>query len=456
MLPSKCKELVRYDDALGREFKAAGQRYDIFNGAKQTLDDALAEATKDASWNTGTIADLRTTAYLINKVCEATSHTIAGLTPEGAVVGTAAEAAGMAKDVLETWVKRIDKAKGVGKTFAEAYVQPGKVVEKQSLFSETMDFATKEEVVRYVQAIAKQAGLAHVAPLARNVAELWKARQAIMEAVAVGRLNDQQRAAEVTAREQVVALKSNIQTYQLQMRVALDTMAPLQTVHDAVQATVRASCSSRPCDEAEKRALERRAGKRDEAKALWTRADELRKNGPDLKANKKAQQSVRDQAATLEKEAGEKLDELAKRIADLIQERNAALDELARGLFCSRCRRTATEIEHAEHVAFQTHLGNVHGAAVAASPEEIAERAAQYDDKIAEAKRQLDAATQGYHRRHQDLRIQFAALEKEQAKLFAAWSAAVKDLEDAARHIQATGEAAYLLDHQKAELCRKA
>jgi hypothetical protein len=306
IMPSKCKELVRYDDALGRDFKAAGQRYDAFNGGKQLLDDALAEASKDAYWNTGNVATLRTAAYVINRVCEATSHTIAGLTPEGAVVGTAAEAAGVAKEILERWIQRIALAKAAGQKGAEAYVQPGKVRENQSRVSATIDFATSDEVVKVVQALAKKAGLEHLAPLSRNVAELWKARQSIMDAIAAGQLNDQQVAAELTARQQIDALKSNIREYQLAMRIELDSMAPLQAVHDAVQATVRASCTTKPCDDVEKRALDRRTEKRDEADALWGRANELRKNGPDLKANNQSKQSIRDQNATLEKEAQDK------------------------------------------------------------------------------------------------------------------------------------------------------
>jgi hypothetical protein len=81
----------------------------------------------------------------------------------------------------------------------------------------------------------------------------------------------------------------------------------------------------------------------------------------------------------------ENLDEYAKLAEEadqLGEERDRAIRELKAGRYCSRCRRTATEIEKSEKVPFQVHLGNVKGSPVAASAAEIGRRAKEYDDKI--------------------------------------------------------------------------
>jgi hypothetical protein len=96
------------------------------------------------------------------------------------------------------------------------------------------------------------------------------------------------------------------------------------------------------------------------------------------------------------------LSKLDQKIVDLIKERNRVLDELRRGVYCSKCHRTASEIEAQDHVSFQQHLGDVKGDAVPAPDWVIAEKAKEYDDKLAALKRERDQLVKHGHERHDE------------------------------------------------------
>ncbi len=69
----------------------------------------------------------------------------------------------------------------------------------------------------------------------------------------------------------------------------------------------------------------------------------------------------------------------------LPQEKANALDELRRGLYCSKCHRPKSQIEREEHVSFASHLASVQGAQEPATKEMLDKTAREYDQKIAAA-----------------------------------------------------------------------
>ena len=71
------------------------------------------------------------------------------------------------------------------------------------------------------------------------------------------------------------------------------------------------------------------------------------------------------------------------KIAKLIAEKKQALDELASGMYCNRCYRTASEIERQDKTSFQQHLNDVKGVAVPAPASKIREKAQSYNSQVA-------------------------------------------------------------------------
>ncbi len=210
------------------------------------------------------------------------------------------------------------------------------------------------------------------------------------------------------------------------------------------------------CEGIERTALAAERAKRVEADKLWEEAQQLRKAGPDFRQNDKDfAQAVADWVR-FETKASNKLDELAQKVADLVAEEEEALKELREGRFCSKCHRTATEIEHDEHVSFQDHLGTVQGQEVPATPEEIAAKAAEFDEKIAAAKKELDDGKKDLHDREKDLLKDLAALQDGRNKIFAAYVAKIEELEENGRAILRAANVQYQKDHKKAEDCRHA
>ena len=119
---------------------------------------------------------------------------------------------------------------------------------------------------------------------------------------------------------------------------------------------------------------------------------DMRKSGPDLKPI-----NLREVRADLDfrkAEAGyeSKIAALDKQLRDLKREKELALKELREGYFCSKCKRSKSEIERGSSETFEEHLGRVSGDRIPASPEQIAAKEKEYDDKIATAQRTLAAA----------------------------------------------------------------
>ena len=66
----------------------------------------------------------------------------------------------------------------------------------------------------------------------------------------------------------------------------------------------------------------------------------------------------------------------------LMAEKKKALEELRQGLYCSKCMRTASEIEKQEKVSFQQHLQDKKGVSVPAPASVVRDKAADFDRKI--------------------------------------------------------------------------
>jgi hypothetical protein len=85
---------------------------------------------------------------------------------------------------------------------------------------------------------------------------------------------------------------------------------------------------------------------------------------------------------------------LQQRITMLEEQKATALDELMRGLRCSKCHHTKSEIErtplpNGSLETFEQHIGRVQGVIVKASDAEIAAKAREYDEQIASKKHEL-------------------------------------------------------------------
>lgn len=76
------------------------------------------------------------------------------------------------------------------------------------------------------------------------------------------------------------------------------------------------------------------------------------------------------------------------KIQQLLREKEQALEEMRRGLFCSECRRSKREIERTGE-NFERHLRDVKGQAIA-SPGALADKAAFYDRQIAALQNQIN------------------------------------------------------------------
>jgi len=81
-------------------------------------------------------------------------------------------------------------------------------------------------------------------------------------------------------------------------------------------------------------------------------------------------------------------------IADLRKEKAASLDQLHSGAWHSVCGRTASEILAATGQTLETHLGKAGGRMVPAPPERIAQKAREYDERIAKQTQQCDVAAE--------------------------------------------------------------
>jgi|GEM_PF-2838731 chromosome segregation ATPase len=84
-----------------------------------------------------------------------------------------------------------------------------------------------------------------------------------------------------------------------------------------------------------------------------------------------------------------KIAEIQRKINDLTAEKQRALDELRRGLYCSECKRTRTQIQ-SRNENFQDHIRRVKGEVLSASPEQLMAKAAEYDRKIAALQKEIE------------------------------------------------------------------
>lgn len=109
----------------------------------------------------------------------------------------------------------------------------------------------------------------------------------------------------------------------------------------------------------------------------------------------------------------QRISEIDQKIAELEAQKSRALRELKKGLYCSECKRTASEIERAERVSFEQHLRNVKGDAIPASNEVINRKAREYDQRIEALQREraqlLNQQRQESERQEQARRNQIEA-----------------------------------------------
>jgi hypothetical protein len=135
-----------------------------------------------------------------------------------------------------------------------------------------------------------------------------------------------------------------------------------------------------------------------------------------------------------------RIDKLDNKMAALIAERERALDELRRGRFCSKCHRTASEIWREDHQEFNEHLGKVKGDPVPAPDWVIAEKAKEYDDKIAALSGQRDDAVKEGHSEHDRASRAIAELWKSEREQLDRLDEEGERLEKSAKELAAKAE----------------
>ncbi|MCA1612572.1 MAG: DUF4189 domain-containing protein [Acidobacteria bacterium] len=79
----------------------------------------------------------------------------------------------------------------------------------------------------------------------------------------------------------------------------------------------------------------------------------------------------------------------ADKIVKLYEEKKKSIEDMRNGRYCSKCTRTATEIEKVESTSFAAHLKKVSGREVPAPANKIREKAKEYDQKIKELQDKL-------------------------------------------------------------------
>ncbi len=131
------------------------------------------------------------------------------------------------------------------------------------------------------------------------------------------------------------------------------------------------------------------------------------------------------------------LDDIAKQvkareaeIAKLSVEKDEAMEELRLGLFCSKCKRSKSEIERETGKSFYEHLQEVSGSPVPASQDVIDTRAAEYDAKIGTLRQEM-ARLDRQRAQAEDRKRPLVAQQLPQAVLL--WKQAVACSEDQAR-----------------------
>ena len=63
-------------------------------------------------------------------------------------------------------------------------------------------------------------------------------------------------------------------------------------------------------------------------------------------------------------------------------EKQKSIEELQSGLYCSKCKRSKSQIEHDEKITFETHLNNVKGSGLPAPPDVVQSLIKKYDIDI--------------------------------------------------------------------------
>lgn len=100
------------------------------------------------------------------------------------------------------------------------------------------------------------------------------------------------------------------------------------------------------------------------------------------------------------------------KIAELLEQKARTLAELRSGMFCSECKRSASEIERNRGESFSKHLADVKGKPIPASAAVLAEKAAEYDRQIAQLREQVQRLHEGIREAQERGRRDWEARER--------------------------------------------
>lgn len=90
----------------------------------------------------------------------------------------------------------------------------------------------------------------------------------------------------------------------------------------------------------------------------------------------------------------QQLASIDRQVQDLQSEKALALDEIRKGLFCSQCSRSKSEIERQTGKSFDAHLTEVRGVAIGQSETFAAAKSLEFDQKIAGMRGSKNAVNQ--------------------------------------------------------------
>lgn len=158
---------------------------------------------------------------------------------------------------------------------------------------------------------------------------------------------------------------------------------------------------------------------------------QMESNGPDFTLLDARAKRIRDIHSTYVAKMNVEKSGAEQFVLNLIAEKNAALDEFRKGLFCSDCKRPKSQVEKEDKITFEEHIeaGRSRGRYVMpAPPGLIKEKEAEYDRKIADAQAKVTEYGERIAVANRNLDRDLSDIETQKTRLRTAFQARVDTL----------------------------
>jgi hypothetical protein len=394
----ECVELMRYRNGeLYRQYEQAFKRYDLNNEARVDFEAKMREARQMLS-DAGTEQQLRWAMFAkcVQGVSAATLHLIAALTPYGAVEETIADSS----TKLSKGLKKFDELK-----------QPADMIE------DVVKFAVEKAVDRIKDPVGRT--LANLALMVNDLRELKE----------VGELEEKRRQYIAQVLTNMNTIENLIHSAEANIEQASHDMSDVNHIKSLLDRRIRSGCPNGICFEFEAQIKQRNIDADKQKKDLNDQLDALKQRGPQTHPIDIEIMKIKLQAREQEAKLAVKIGQARKKVGDLMEEAARVLDELRRGLFCSKCHRSRSQIEAQTGQSFEAHLGQVQGHPEPAPPELIAQTEHEYAQKIAAARGELAEANAELARVQEQFKHDVASLEEQREKIVAEFKRQVEELE---------------------------